>query len=335
MSLTGPMFLGTLVVLTVAAFAAVVLAWPSLGRQGVPRVAGRIGMLLGLNGLVLLTAAAQLNAQFIFFADWTDLRGFARWPRWSKTRPSSVASRLSGAATGRDSRTCRTTSSTPGAGSPSRRGLSMADPYRFGTRSEVYNGFDLNLAARFGKGGTLSGGWNIGNTFVSGSVVGTTFSKTNNCFVVDSPQQLYNCESQNPYQSRIKFNGSYPLPGDFRVAAVFQSLPAANYGANYTVSSAAIQPSLGRPLAGGTANVTIDLLPQGAIYLDERILQVDARLTKLFRFASRKIQANLDVFNVFNSSTVLQVNSTFGQNWLKPTQILDGRLLKFGVQVDF
>jgi hypothetical protein len=75
MSLTGPMFLGTLVVLTVAAFAAVVLAWPSLGRQGVPRVAGRIGMLLGLNGLVLLTAAAQLNAQFIFFADWTDLRG--------------------------------------------------------------------------------------------------------------------------------------------------------------------------------------------------------------------------------------------------------------------
>ena len=71
MSLTGPLFLGTLVVVTVAAFAAVVLAWPSLGRQGVPRVAGRIGMLLGLNGLVLLTAAAQLNAQFIFFADWT------------------------------------------------------------------------------------------------------------------------------------------------------------------------------------------------------------------------------------------------------------------------
>src|SRR6478609_2396692 len=75
MSLTGPLFLGTLVVITLAAFAAVVLAWPSLGREGVPRVAGWIGMLLGLNGLVLLTAAAQLNAQFIFFADWTDLRG--------------------------------------------------------------------------------------------------------------------------------------------------------------------------------------------------------------------------------------------------------------------
>ena len=121
---------------------------------------------------------------------------------------------------------------------------------KFGNPSEVYNGFDLNLAARFGKGGTWSGGWNIGNTFVSGSVVGTTFSKTDNCFVVDSPQQLYNCESQNPYQSRIKFNGSYPLPWDFRVAAVFQSLPAANYGANYTVSSAAIAAVAGTAARG-------------------------------------------------------------------------------------
>ena len=81
--------------------------------------------------------------------------------------------------------------------------------------------------------------------------------------------------------------------------------------------------------------MTIDLLPQGANYLDERITQVDLRLTKLVRFATRKLQANLDVFNLFNRSTVLQVNSTYGQNWLKPTQILDGRLFKFGVQFDF
>ena len=33
------------------------------------------GMLLTVNALVLLTAASQLNAQFLFFADWTDLRG--------------------------------------------------------------------------------------------------------------------------------------------------------------------------------------------------------------------------------------------------------------------
>ena len=69
---------------------------------------------------------------------------------------------------------------------------------KFGNPTEVYNGFDVNIAARFGKGGRISGGWNIGNTFVSGSVGGTTFSGTDNCFVVDSPQQLYNCKSENP-----------------------------------------------------------------------------------------------------------------------------------------
>jgi len=32
-------------------------------------------MLLMVNALVLLTAATQLNSQFLFFADWTDLSG--------------------------------------------------------------------------------------------------------------------------------------------------------------------------------------------------------------------------------------------------------------------
>jgi hypothetical protein len=60
------------------------------------------------------------------------------------------------------------------------------------------------------------------------------------------------------------------------------------------------------------ANATIDLLPQGAAYLDQRITQVDVRLTKLVRFGTRKLQANLDLINMFNGSTVLQVNSTYG-----------------------
>jgi hypothetical protein len=205
---------------------------------------------------------------------------------------------------------------------------------KFGNPTEVYNGFDVNIGARFGKGGRISGGWNIGNTFVSGSAGGTTFSGTDNCFVVDSPQQLYNCKSQNPYQQRIKLNGSYQLPWDTQVAANFQNIPAANYGANFTVPNAAIVPSLGRSLAG-TTNVTLDLLPQGSAYLADRITQMDVRLSKMLRFGHTSLQANVDLYNAFNASTVLQVNSTYGTNWLMPTQILDARLLKFSMQIDF
>ena len=75
MSLTGPLFLGAIVVLTIAAFVVLVLLWPSLAGRSPGKISARAGMLLGINFLVLLTAATQLNAQFLFFADWTDLGG--------------------------------------------------------------------------------------------------------------------------------------------------------------------------------------------------------------------------------------------------------------------
>jgi len=100
------------------------------------------------------------------------------------------------------------------------------------------------------------------------------------------------------------------------------------------VANAAIAPSLRRNLAG-TTNVTIDLLPQGKAYLQDRITQMDVRLSKMLHFGHRTLQTNLDLYNAFNASTVLQVNSTYGLNWLMPTQILDARLLKFSMQIDF
>ena len=75
MSLTGALFLGAVVLCTVVAFVVLFLRWPKLAGPGLGRIAARTGMLLSVNVLVLLTAATQLNAQFLFYADWTDLRG--------------------------------------------------------------------------------------------------------------------------------------------------------------------------------------------------------------------------------------------------------------------
>jgi hypothetical protein len=33
--------------------------------------------------------------------------------------------------------------------------------------------------------------------------------------------------------------------------------------------------------------------------------------------------------------SVLAVNNTYGSTWLRPTTIMDGRLLKFGGQLDW
>ena len=47
------------------------------------------------------------------------------------------------------------------------------------------------------------------------------------------------------------------------------------------------------------------------------------------------MQANLDVYNALNGSSILNENTNYGPNWKRPTLILDGRLVKFGGQLSF
>ncbi len=75
MSLTGPVFFALIGGLAVAAFTAVVWSWPRWTGAGTRPVLARGALLLGVEGLVLLTAAVGVNDGFGFFADWTDLAG--------------------------------------------------------------------------------------------------------------------------------------------------------------------------------------------------------------------------------------------------------------------
>jgi hypothetical protein len=73
-----------------------------------------------------------------------------------------------------------------------------------------------------------------------------------------------------------------------------------------------------------------------------RIRQVDLRGSKIFRFGRQRLQGNIDLYNLFNASTATFLRAAYTTPtqvtttpWLQPTQILDGRLVKFGVQYDF
>lgn len=209
---------------------------------------------------------------------------------------------------------------------------------KFGRVSESFSGVDVTMNARLPRGANVSGGMSIGNAIGNGSGFGALVSnKIKRCFVVDSPQELYNCDYQNPSRANFKLNGSIPLWGGFQGAAVYQNLPALNYAALATFSSAQIAPSLGRQLsAGGT--VTIDLFKPFSKFRDDRINQLDLRLSKKWRSGRLGFQLNTDLYNVTNNGAVLNINSTYGTNganWLKPSQVLDARLFKMGVQIDF
>jgi hypothetical protein len=222
----------------------------------------------------------------------------------------------------------------------------------FGEVSDVYTGFDFNATARLARGGFLSGGVSMGHEVtdicavagqalvgyapvagVLASSAGTLlpFGSTAVAGAATTPSTLY-CHVAPPYQADVKAFGSYPLPWfGLLASATLQNRPGPQILARYTVTSAQVQ-NLGRPLGVGTA--ATQLIAPGTMYGD-RVTQIDLRVGKMFRIPRGRVQASLDLFNVLNSSSILAINTTYGTSWLAPTQILQGRLAKLGLQVDF
>jgi len=215
---------------------------------------------------------------------------------------------------------------------------------KYGQQTEVYDGVDVTMNARFGKGGVLSGRFSTGRTV------------SDNCFQNSDPSLFAQggsttsttprtqdfCHTVLPFegQTQFKFSGAYPLPWDFQASATYQNLPGIPISSTYVASNAVIRPSLGRNLgqcgASATCNgtVVIDLMPQNTQF-EDRITQVDFRLTRSFTFGRTRVLGIFDIFNALNASPILSDNTRYGGSWLQPTEILAARIIKFGAQLTF
>jgi hypothetical protein len=132
----------------------------------------------------------------------------------------------------------------------------------------------------------------------------------------------------------VKFLGSYEIPKiDVIISGALQSVAGPQVIGNFVATNAAVMPSLGRPLAGGAANMTVNVLPPGAMYGDRRN-QFDLRLGKVLRFGRTRTKVNLDINNVFNANPVLTENPSFAV-FRQPASILPARIARVGVQIDF
>jgi hypothetical protein len=188
---------------------------------------------------------------------------------------------------------------------------------------------DVNMSARIRNGLTVQGGTSTGRT------------STNSCEIrAKLPETaLLNpfCDTATPWLTQVKFLAAYTVPRiDVQVSGTVQNTPGPIANATFVASNALVQPSLGRPLSGGAANVTVNLIEPSSLYAN-RINQVDLRIGKVLRFGRAKAAINLDMFNALNSSSVLAVNSAFGGTtpWQRPQSILQARLLKISTQFDF
>jgi hypothetical protein len=193
----------------------------------------------------------------------------------------------------------------------------------FGDQEQVYDGVDVTESVRLPMGATISGGVNWGRT------------RTNTCFVVDSPGALRFCEVTPPFRPNFSFVGLVPLPVGFVVSATYRDYPGTEITATRTTSNAEIAPSLGRNLSNGAnGTVNIPLIEPGTMFAP-RPRQLDLRFSKRFRFGRTRLMGNLDLYNLLNWTGINVVNLTYGANWQRPTVLQQGRYIKLSGQVDF
>jgi hypothetical protein len=48
-----------------------------------------------------------------------------------------------------------------------------------------------------------------------------------------------------------------------------------------------------------------------------------------------RFMPRVDIYNVFNAAAVTRINDRLGLPYLTPTDVLGGRVVKFGGQLDF
>jgi hypothetical protein len=212
------------------------------------------------------------------------------------------------------------------------RNLDTYDP----ERERQYESFNFEFKARPGGGTSLFGG------------IAIERQRDITCTAPDDPNTLRFCNDFDngvPFRKSLKLAGTLPLPGGITFSAVLQS----NNGA---ASSRTIVPTRGTTRypancpapcpAGdiilptaifGQSSMTINLVDGDTVYND-RITQLDLKVSKTVRYGRVSITPTLEVFNINNSDAIISYVSTNALNaaYLRPNSIMQGRIVGVGFQ---
>ena len=212
--------------------------------------------------------------------------------------------------------------------SPAKLGLVNIIDTNSSANTQTYNGFEGSFDARLNKRLTTFGG----------ITVGRTIAKT--CDVLDDPNLLRFCDQTAlsiPFQAQYKLSGAYQLPVGFQASGVFASYPGLPLNASTGTWLGTVNYLVNKAIAPGLtqSQVTVPLVAPGGSSYFNRLSQLDLRVAKSVRIARVNLQGALDVFNALNASTVFNQIQTFGSALGRPTDVIQGRVFRFGAQVKF
>ena len=192
--------------------------------------------------------------------------------------------------------------------------------------SRSYNGIELTARKRFTHNWLMNSSFTWNNTLLhyeSAADFSTTADPTN--YDLQNGHPSSGTSGINGSRWTAKLSGMYGLPWQMSVAAFWNLRDGTQF--NRTIQSP------NRTGAGGTANVQFE--PNGTTHYPT-FSQVDLHWDKGFLFGQRRIQFNVDAFNLMNAATVLerQTRQNFAQaNYV--TRILAPRVVRLGVKVNF
>jgi len=232
-----------------------------------------------------------------------------------------------------------------------------------GKRTEVYNGVDITVNARFRQGGLLAGGMSVGRTTtdacdIAAKAPETTFStdgaaagigaNTGPGTFTQAVAGVWNsaayCKLSVPWSAgtQVKLMLVYPMPWDLQFSAIYQNMAGAPIMATYPAPADEVMRSLpgnrflgacaGRPTC--TVATTVSLLAPGAAY-EDRLQQLDLRFSRRFSLGGANLSANADLANVTNRADVYSSNTGYGANWLVPQTVIDPQILQISGQLTF
>jgi len=220
-----------------------------------------------------------------------------------------------------------------------------------------WNGFDLSLNARLGHGVILQGGTSTGRQVTdtcdivnpaNAGKFGDRSPLVELLTVLGTASSLNSCHVEQAWLTQLKFIGSYTVPKiDVQIGGSYQNIPGIELSATY----AEINGDIARSTATGglghlpstavsaTATTNLALVPPQTAYYD-RINQLDLRLGKILKYSRTRANLSLDLYNLFNKSTVTGAGfgytaSTQTNTWLAPSSVIAPRLMKVSVTFDF
>jgi hypothetical protein len=224
-----------------------------------------------------------------------------------------------------------------------------------------YNGFDMSFNARMPRGVRAFGGFNLERTLSDVCVAAAS-----------DPNRLQYCDQRDsgiPWQKQVKATVVFPLPWyGISVSAAYQGLngyltgTAAQAYGGFTAGTGFDRPqglatfwqvtpttryTTGCPgpcrpgelviptlAASGAATFSVPLVAPETEFTP-RINQLDFAVSKRLDIGRFNIQPKLDVFNALNSDdyTAVVTSQYNAATYLRPSQVLQGRIIRFGADV--